>query len=663
MEIVYYWVENQQNIINQGFNFSPEIKCQMTKTDGKYNLEIRKTGKINIMTNEVVSNVTVLVGENGSGKTSLMRSLDSIHCSGERKATSREYDDFEKERNENNRCLYLVRQEDANSGYHIVTNIKKENLEIVNTDIELENSAYYSDDTIRLQQDLSEGNGINGITSVYLTNASYSYHSDSLGTYRGIQDISFMPGGLLPVKDAFFDFIYPEQSQFEKLTEFEEYSRWLKNKKTVGEFQQFCDLLYCNEVWNKKGVEKNTILEKMELDINVRNSISIYEELLESKRKTENDVYDKIVSIYDDEKAKCSVIYIFKANLILEYMLAIHDTEIQHNDELTTIESVFEYISDKIDKTRKYDYLTQYFVNAILELRRLEDILSNGHLHINTLPIPDLGFKTGSLLDNQKFGKQFMNFIVDCMEYNHTLTTGIYENKYGSFCLRYLTVTNLGVSSGERALQNMMSWLYWISKMGDITSSSRVVPKENILVCIDEIDALCHPAWQRDIIGDVINELEQNFKGYHIQLLISTHSPLCLSNVPVENTIYLVNDESGIHEDKSKHEQTFGRNLYDILNDSFYLKGVTMGKYALCYINELIDDINRIERGQMDVIDKRNYPERIDYIGDPLIREKLYQLLAQRLKPNSEKEARLENLKRKKAAIEDEIRRLEKQDV
>ena len=165
----------------------------------------------------------------------------------------------------------------------------------------------------------------------------------------------------------------------------------------------------------------------MELDINVRNSISIYEELLESKRKTENDVYDKIVSIYDDEKAKCSVIYIFKANLILEYMLAIHDTEIQHNDELTTIESVFEYISDKIDKTRKYNYLTQYFVNAILELRRLEDILSNGHLHSNTLPTFDWAFKTGSLLDNQEFGEQFMNFIVDCMEYNHTLTTGIYE--------------------------------------------------------------------------------------------------------------------------------------------------------------------------------------------------------------------------------------------
>ena len=302
-------------------------------------------------------------------------------------------------------------------------------------------------------------------------------------------------------------------------------------------------------------------------------------------------------------------------------------------------------------------------MNAILELKELEDILFNGHLHSNTLPTFDWAFKTGSLLDNQEFGEQFMNFIVDCMEYNHTLTTGIYKNKYGSFCLRYLTITNLGVSSGERALQNMMSWLYWISKMGDITSSSRVVPKENILVCIDEIDALCHPAWQRDIIGDVINELEQNFKGYHIQLLISTHSPLCLSNVPVENTIYLVNDESGIHEDKSKHEQTFGRNLYDILNDSFYLKGVTMGKYALDYINELIDDINTIERGLVDVIDKRNYLERIDYIGDPLIREKLYQLLAQRLRPNSEKEARLENLKRKKAAIEDEIRRLEEQDV
>ena len=663
MEIVYYWVENQQNIINQGFNFSPEIKCQMIKTDEKYNLEIRKTGKINIMTNEVVSNVTVLVGENGSGKTSLMRSLDIMGCTGDGKNQNGKYEKQVIEKNVKNRCLYLIRQEDTSSEYYIVTNIKKKNLLIANTNIELGMNAFYSDDRIRLKYDSCEGNGIYGITSVYLTNAPYAQHSASIGVYHDIQNISFMPESLIQVKGVFFDFIYPEQSHFEKFTAFEAYSKWLKEQKTVGEFQQFCDLLFCNEVWNKKDLEKNAILKKTELDINVRNIFSEYEKKLKKYMKTEIDVYKKIFNMFSVEKAKESVVYILKSYLIFEYMLAIHDTEIQHNDELTTIESVFEYISVKIDKARKYDYLTQYFVNAILELKELENILSNGHLHINTLPIPDWGFKTGSLLNNQGFGKQFMNFIVERMKYNHSLANGTYDSKYGSFCLRYLTVTNLGVSSGERALQNMMSWLYWISKMGDITSSSRVVPKENILVCIDEIDALCHPAWQRDIIGDVINELEQNFKGYHIQLLISTHSPLCLSNVPVENTIYLVNDKSGIHEDKSKHEQTFGRNLYDILNDSFYLKGVTMGKYALDYINELIDDIKRIERGQVEVIDKRSYPERIDYIGDPLIREKLYQLLAQRLKPNSEKEARLENLKRKKAAIEDEIRRLEEQDV
>lgn len=39
MEIVYYWVENKENIVNQGFNFSPDIKCTMTKSDGIYFLK------------------------------------------------------------------------------------------------------------------------------------------------------------------------------------------------------------------------------------------------------------------------------------------------------------------------------------------------------------------------------------------------------------------------------------------------------------------------------------------------------------------------------------------------------------------------------------------------------------------------------------------------
>lgn len=639
MEIVYYWVENKENIVNQGFNFSPDIKCTMTKSDGIYFFEIEKTGKRNIMAKEVVSNVTVLVGENGAGKTTLMRCLGNIRCTGEEHRLGDDYKKFEEERNEENRCLYLLREGKDSVQYYIVTNIRRDKFTIRETDIKLTETIYYSDDRERQKSDLREGQGIHGITAVYLTNATYSHYGGSMGTHLGIENIAFMPSGLGPVSNAFFDFIYPEQSGLERNTAFERYSYYLKNKKSVREFQQFCDLFYCGKVLEMGESDRNAILNKKELVVDVLRFDSICEQIYEDGKagsvlgKSEKIEKFKRICKLEEEKAKHSAVYVLKANFLFEYLLAHNsDTVCRELEDAEPIDSLYENIQLQARRTRKRDPLSRYFKNAAKEIEMISDKLSEAHLRSNTLPIKDTAYKKGQMIDNIAAKRELIKFVVKCINYNNTLADGKSEDKYGSFCLRYLEFTNLGISSGERAFQNLMSWLYWIAKLGNITSSNRVVPKKSLLVCIDEIDALCHPAWQRDIIGEVIDALERDYKGYHIQLVISTHSPLCLSNVPTENTIYLLNDsDGGICQDTSEHTQTFGRNIYDILNDSFYLGGSTIGKYAIDYINELIQDINQIGKTERRSRNIAEIQARIEYVGDPLIKNKLHQLLEEKM--------------------------------
>jgi len=75
MELVYLWVEEYKNIKEQGFNFSPRFRCEYDDESNKLTIE-DNPDFVDIFPPNI--NITAIVGENGSGKSSLLIFLNLL---------------------------------------------------------------------------------------------------------------------------------------------------------------------------------------------------------------------------------------------------------------------------------------------------------------------------------------------------------------------------------------------------------------------------------------------------------------------------------------------------------------------------------------------------------------------------------------------------------
>ena len=78
MELVYLWIEEYKNIENQGFNFSPKFEFHYDKDSEKLTkVKDESTTFKSIFPDNI--NITAIVGENGSGKTSIINSIINLN--------------------------------------------------------------------------------------------------------------------------------------------------------------------------------------------------------------------------------------------------------------------------------------------------------------------------------------------------------------------------------------------------------------------------------------------------------------------------------------------------------------------------------------------------------------------------------------------------------
>jgi len=188
---------------------------------------------------------------------------------------------------------------------------------------------------------------------------------------------------------------------------------------------------------------------------------------------------------------------------------------------------------------------------------------------------------------------------------------------------------NWVMSTGENVFLNTLAKYHRIKN--EITNKS-------VIVFIDEGDLYLHPRWQQRYIDLIIKCLNIMFEGKEVQLIITTHSPIILSDVPKNNVIFMSRDVSGnvITDDLELHKETFGGNIFDLYNNSFFLSksenGDAMGEIAsysiervceiLRTIKKEIESIIKCEKKEMEL---KNYDNELEYcscvinvLGDPV---------------------------------------------
>lgn len=105
-----------------------------------------------------------------------------------------------------------------------------------------------------------------------------------------------------------------------------------------------------------------------------------------------------------------------------------------------------------------------------------------------------------------------------------------------SFLLRYMVFQFEKESSGEEALLKLYSRIFGIY--------NALGCRRNNIILIDEIDLYMHPKWQRNLVNCLVEDIGKLVGSKNkAQIIITTHSPIFLSDIPKSNVVFLKNEE------------------------------------------------------------------------------------------------------------------------
>ncbi|MGH1867293.1 AAA family ATPase [Enterococcus durans] len=186
------------------------------------------------------------------------------------------------------------------------------------------------------------------------------------------------------------------------------------------------------------------------------------------------------------------------------------------------------------------------------------------------------------------------------------------------------------LSSGENAFLSIFSRLYEVK--ADF--------KENIILIIDEGDMSFHPEWQQQWVNILTRILEEVFKLNKFQIIVSTHSPFILSDLPNSNILLLGKE---YNMDTHDLKLSFGSNIQDLLTHKFFISSGLTGEFAKNKINNVVDSLLENDNDPDKLLENKKI---INMIGEPLVRKKVHDLYMEKMNNISNLEFRLSELQK-----------------
>lgn len=631
MELIYAWIEKFRNFNEVELNFSDRFIIQYEKENGK--IVIEPNNSISIYP-DYISNINAVVGKNGVGKTNLFDVLGLKHA--DRHKNNAEFEikynktkgpytlnDIETivkhsiyffiyylGKDENNQELFCFEGNDIESFQNII------HLDGISPELSYWKGKYWFafvcnfDDGILIHRyDLNKKPDYN--YSELATDGRRFY-----GNLKSEKDklaiISFREN----LSDIYYDYNSTEPEDDTKISvprrvatfrsKFlsmgvdmlhrqlqKKRNMFLENEYTLKIFYKNSFLDYENEI----SLLQNTYndLEGRESDIcKILESFVGY--FYNNLKNSENDIDDrKIMELLSEKKAKSITL-----NSYIKYyydIVKIISSNYLDKEIGVYVTECFKSFAKQLSKYKKIDFKDNY-----ISLEISKNIKINNLLELISISIDEK--------------EAFNNFF----------------NKY--------SIENL--SDGESAYLGFYASLY--------EQITRLTPeKEKYIILLDEPETRMHPELTRNFINDLILFLKDLNDGNKMfQIIISTHSPFILSDIPPNNIIYLEKDIMGFSKSVKGKFSTFGGNIHNLLKDGFFMDS-TMGEYATNKIKDTISFINKSNVEDVTLEQKDEILYVINSIGEPLIKNRIMKMFNDKFKSDYDYTSLYnENLKIKK---------------
>lgn len=153
------------------------------------------------------------------------------------------------------------------------------------------------------------------------------------------------------------------------------------------------------------------------------------------------------------------------------------------------------------------------------------------------------------------------------------------------------------------------------------------------MLVLDEIELCFHPEYQRLFVANLLQSLKDNkvTESVNVNVVLTTHSPFVLSDIPQSNILYLENGEDVKEQMKVK---TFASNINELLAESFFLNGGFVGEFACQVVNDLTSFLlgkQHERRWDMDSAD-----QLIETVGDDVVKIQLRRLFIRKFGKNNQ---------------------------
>ncbi len=299
------------------------------------------------------------------------------------------------------------------------------------------------------------------------------------------------------------------------------------------------------------------------------------------------------------------------------------------------------------------NFTEENYLNLVneIDLERFDDI-GNYNLILETLQqYQESVDSIESVLSKREISSNEIKSFIDSGVYKTFYGFSSNNFKYNIIDINYLTDTGLeflDLSSGEQQrISNVALFLDYMNSDEEISL---------LLSLIDEPDTYLHPRWQKGLIDDYM----QSSIGYqrNIHIIITTHSPFLLSDIPKQNIIFLDTDEEGkckVVDGLKEKKQTFGANIHTLLSDSFFMEEGLIGEFAKGKIEEVVNFLRNEESKIKDHIEAEKI---IGIVGEPVLKMRLESMLdnykmEHKIETAEDIQQKIDALQRKLAEIND----------